>query len=127
MITQYLSNNYPKNSKIWHLVVVAFLNQYHRSISDNLLYEIGKSDKNSFIRLFGARLCGGATKSALEWLRFVDAELSSLLSDKASIEILFSHFEVHDIQKSSQRFFDLVYGEGESQRIRGMVSDSFSS
>jgi len=125
MINKYLLENYPKNSKSWHFVVIAFLNQYHRSISDSLLHEVGKKDLEAFHRLFGARLCGGATKSALEWIRLVDKELDSLLSDKLSIEILFSHFEVNDINKASENFYDLVYGEGETQRIKDMISSSF--
>lgn len=123
----YLLNNYPKGEKVWHLMVISFLNDYHRAIADATIQEVRKYNKDASNRLFGKKLIGCALYSTFDWLRYIDKDLSKLRKNKEDTDTILNYFEVADIRSSRDGYDDLVFGAGYSKQIRESVAKMVSA
>lgn len=120
-LKEYLSINYPKGSKHYKLMQISFYNDYHRSIANDLIHQIYKTDLELSQRLFISKLCGAAMLSTTQWIRNFDAELSELVNKSKGYDVLCDYFDVLMVQKSKDKFSDLIHGEGYSEKIRNEV------
>lgn len=123
MLEVYLQEYYPKNSKEWHLIRVSFFNDYHRFISQNLLEVLQKVSTESYVRLALAILGGSTMNSTFDWLRIIDKHLYDLKETKLDVDKMIQHFEVNQIFENRDKFYDLVHGQGASERIRNSVAE----
>ena len=117
----YLNTNYPKNSKTWYLMQIAFLNDYHRTCFNKTLFELNKYDKERSIELYMNKLCDAAMNSVLNWIRIFDKDLANLRKNKTDFNFMVNYFEVKDVVKAEDNFSDLVHGEGYSERVRNQI------
>lgn len=122
MLEVYLQEYYPKNSKEWYLIRVSFLNDYHRFISQNLLVELKKVSTESYNKLALESLCGSAMNSTFDWISIIDRNLYDLKKTKLDTDKMIEHFEVKEIFEYRDKYYDLVHGQGASERIRNSVA-----
>ena len=120
-LKEYLSINYPNGSRLYKLMQISFYNDYHRSIANDLIHQIYKTDFELSQRLFMSKLCGAVMLSTSQWIRNFDAELSELVNKSKGYDVLCAYFDVLSVKKSEDKFSDLIHGEGYSEKIRNEV------
>jgi hypothetical protein len=104
------------------LIRVSFFNDYHRFISQNLLELLQRVSTESYGKVALEILGGSAMNSTFEWLRFIDRQLYELKVTEVNTDKMIEHFEVKEIFESRDKFYDLVHGQGASERIRNSVA-----
>lgn len=120
-LTQYLVKEYPKNGKLWHLLRVSFLNDYHRRCRDELIVALNPFNGQLTRQIIGSKLIGMAILNTYDWLRQIDPDLYKLLLTKESRIFMLGYFEVDNLEASADKLSDLVHGDGYCERVKESV------